>query len=136
MLAHREQTAGQDLIEYALILPLLLLLLLGIMEFGIVVFSYNTISNAAREVARFGIVHPTDSAIQSFIDDDLPERIPGLNPAAVAVSPAPDASGYISGMIVGVTVTYDAALITAPMIQAVGGDGVIHLRAVARMRRE
>jgi hypothetical protein len=39
-------------LEYALILPLLLLLLLGIAEFGWAVFAYNTVANAGREVAR------------------------------------------------------------------------------------
>jgi Flp pilus assembly protein TadG len=56
-------TNGQEVVEYALILPLLMLLFLGIVEFGWAVLSYNTIANAAREGARFGIVHPTTAGI-------------------------------------------------------------------------
>ncbi len=40
---------GQDLVEFALITPLLMLILLGIIEFSLIVFCYNSISNAARE---------------------------------------------------------------------------------------
>ena len=50
--------AGQELVEFALILPLLLLLFLGIIEFGRAILAYNTIANAAREGARYGIVDP------------------------------------------------------------------------------
>ncbi len=40
---------GQALVEAALTFPLLFLLFIGIIEFSLVIFSYNTISNAARE---------------------------------------------------------------------------------------
>ncbi|MFW6136393.1 MAG: TadE family protein, partial [Chloroflexota bacterium] len=43
---------GQELVEYALTLPIFLLLVIGIMEFGVTVFVYNTMANAAREGAR------------------------------------------------------------------------------------
>ena len=46
---------GQDLVEFALVAPLLFLLLFGIMEFGVAVWHYNTIANAAREGARTAI---------------------------------------------------------------------------------
>jgi hypothetical protein len=63
--AHRPQDArreaGQELVEFALILPLLLLLFFGIIEVGRLMLSYNTIANAAREGARYGIVDPTNT---------------------------------------------------------------------------
>jgi hypothetical protein len=49
------------LVEFALILPLLLLLFFGIIEVGRLMLSYNTIANAAREGARYGIVDPTNT---------------------------------------------------------------------------
>ena len=57
MLRRVRRELGQDLVEFALVLPLLAALLFGIMEFGIVIFSYNTIADAAREGARYGAVH-------------------------------------------------------------------------------
>ncbi|MEI6207934.1 MAG: TadE/TadG family type IV pilus assembly protein [Desulfuromonadales bacterium] len=50
---------GQALVEFALILPLLLLLLFGIIEFGRAFFQKNMTINAAREGARFAVVQTT-----------------------------------------------------------------------------
>jgi Flp pilus assembly protein TadG len=47
---------GQGLVEFALILPVLLLFMLGIMEFGRVLYIYTEVSNAAREALRAGAV--------------------------------------------------------------------------------
>lgn len=43
---------GAALVEFALILPVLLLILLGIIEFGIIMFDKAIITNASREAAR------------------------------------------------------------------------------------
>ncbi|MGC9399594.1 MAG: CARDB domain-containing protein [Anaerolineae bacterium] len=53
---------GQALIEFALILPILLLVIVGIFEFGRVVFVYANLFNAAREGVRYGITAPQDYA--------------------------------------------------------------------------
>ena len=44
--------SGAELIETALTLPLLLLVVVGIIEFGFVFQKYEVITNAAREGAR------------------------------------------------------------------------------------
>jgi hypothetical protein len=49
------KTKGQGLVEFALILPLLLLLLLGIIEGGRIIWAYVTVQNAAREAARYAV---------------------------------------------------------------------------------
>jgi Flp pilus assembly protein TadG len=67
--AHWPQDAkredGQELVEFALILPLLLLLCFGIIEVGRLMLSYNTVANAAREGARHGIVDPNQGNIRT-----------------------------------------------------------------------
>lgn len=50
---------GQGLVEFALLLPVLLLILFGLFDFGRAIFAYNTVSNAAREGARIAIVDQT-----------------------------------------------------------------------------
>jgi Flp pilus assembly protein TadG len=48
---------GQALMEFALVIPIFLLLLVGLFDLGRGVFSYNTLTNAAREGARLAIVN-------------------------------------------------------------------------------
>lgn len=47
---------GQVIVEFALIFPLLLILIFGIIEFGLLLYNKAVITNASREGARFGIV--------------------------------------------------------------------------------
>ncbi|MEO8274098.1 MAG: TadE family protein [Chloroflexota bacterium] len=53
----RPRSRGQSLVEFALVLPLFLLLVFGILDLGLAVYSYNSITNAAREGARLAIVN-------------------------------------------------------------------------------
>ena len=53
--ATRKSQESQALIEFALISPVLLLLLFGIVDIGRAVFYYDTISHAAREGARVAV---------------------------------------------------------------------------------
>ena len=59
------QRRGQTLVEFALILPIFLLLLVGIFDFGRAIYAYNTVSNAAREGGRLAIVDQTLADIQA-----------------------------------------------------------------------
>ncbi len=56
----RRRGPGQALVEFALILPLFMVLLLGVFDLGRGVFMYNGVSQAAREIARTTSVHPQD----------------------------------------------------------------------------
>jgi Flp pilus assembly protein TadG len=70
---------GAELIEVALTLPLLLLVLLGIIEFGFVFQQYEVITNAAREGARVAV-------LPSYSTDDAKTRINNYLDAAGLVS--------------------------------------------------
>lgn len=62
---------GQGMVEFALILPLLLLLLWGILEFGRLLFVYTEVSNASREAVRFAVVRGIDlSGGPRYVDCD------------------------------------------------------------------
>jgi len=59
---------AQGLVELALALPLLLLLVMGIVDLGMALRSYVTVTNASREGARMAIVCPaTDALIQNRV---------------------------------------------------------------------
>ena len=54
---------GQSLVEFALVVPLFLLLIFGLIDLGRGVFAYNAIQNAAREAVRVAIVDQNEGAI-------------------------------------------------------------------------
>jgi len=55
-----QSNTGQGLVEFSLVIPMLLLLMLGIMEFGRLMFYYSATIASSREAARYG------SAIQDI----------------------------------------------------------------------
>jgi hypothetical protein len=57
------QSGGQALVEFALVLPLFLLLMVALFDMGRGVFAYNTLTNAAREGARMAIVNQDKPSI-------------------------------------------------------------------------
>ena len=61
---------GASAVEFALILPLLMLILFGIIEFSLLMYNKAMITNASREGARRGIVYRVDpSNLQLFATD-------------------------------------------------------------------
>jgi hypothetical protein len=50
-------TRGQALVEFALVAPVFFLLLFAVIEGGRFILYYETLANATREGARYGIVH-------------------------------------------------------------------------------
>ena len=124
-LGSERRSQGQGMVEFALILPLLLLLMLGIVEFGYVFAAYSGMFNAVREGARYGVVNPTDMA---GIVSRVREKIVLVDPAAVAVTvgydEGPDTEVFTSttqvkvGHRVVVSLDYDLPTIT-PVIQPI-----------------
>lgn len=59
MRPHRDRTRsrGQGLVEFALVLPIFLVILIGMVDLGRAIWANNSVANAAREAARFASVH-------------------------------------------------------------------------------
>ncbi len=55
--SRRVRRRGQALVEFALVIPLFLTLFMGVVDVGRVVWANDSLANAAREGARFAIVH-------------------------------------------------------------------------------
>jgi Flp pilus assembly protein TadG len=64
--------SGASAIEFALVLPVLLLFLFGIIEFSVLFYNKAMITNASREAAREGIRYDWDTApaIGGWTDPD------------------------------------------------------------------
>jgi hypothetical protein len=60
----RRATRGQSLVEFAIVSIVLLMLILGIIEIGRLLFVYSVVSNAAHEGVRYGIIRPQDMYAQ------------------------------------------------------------------------
>ena len=56
----RRRFSGQSLVEFALIFPIVFLLITGFLDLGRAVFYYSSISNSVREGTRYAIVHKID----------------------------------------------------------------------------
>jgi Flp pilus assembly protein TadG len=101
---------GQALVEFALLFPIFLLLLFAIIDFGMGFYSWITVTNAAREGARLGVVMATSQQIEDRVYQtaDLPNESTQMT---VTVTNAADQGGQ-PGDSVTVRVDYDYDLIT------------------------
>lgn len=88
---------GAAMVEFALILPLLLLLILGLLEFGYRYERSARLNNAAFIAARQIAVHKTDY-------DAAARNADPAMPAGASISPSP-ATCPTSGAVTSVTVT-------------------------------
>jgi Flp pilus assembly protein TadG len=60
MKAQRLQSKNQEgagLVEFAIVAPLLVILLFGLLEFGLSLYAKEVLTNASREGARYGVVY-------------------------------------------------------------------------------
>ncbi len=99
---------GQAMVEMALVLPLLLLLFLGIFEFGRIMGSYMLISNLSREGARYGVVGHDDNQIQAFI---LSQKA-WLDENQLSITVSPPYMERDKGEALNVEVNYSVDLMT------------------------
>lgn len=61
----RRHDSGQSLVEFALLLPVLLLIIFGVVDFGRAIFQYSTVAEGARQAGRLAVVDQTVSAVQA-----------------------------------------------------------------------
>jgi Flp pilus assembly protein TadG len=124
---------GATLLEFALVVPVLMLILLGIMEFGWLTHNQLVVANAAREGARLAAVGKPTATIQARIinqakpvtvtNDDIKlesalQPVPASNDPAWGSWPPDDATaspsenGVKSGNLVRITVTLNHHALT------------------------
>jgi Flp pilus assembly protein TadG len=67
----KKDRKGQGAVEFALMLPVLMLLILGLIEFGRLIFLYITVNSAGREAARYGMaMGDGPSGVPQYYDCD------------------------------------------------------------------
>jgi Flp pilus assembly protein TadG len=95
----KEKERGAVAVELAVLLPLLLLILIGTMEFGRVFNVQNSLSQAAREGARHAAINYNKSTLD--VEGTAIAAAPSLNGLAMTVTD--NASACTSGADVEVT---------------------------------
>ncbi len=117
------------MVEFALILPILLLLLCGIIDFGWMYYSQITLNNAAREGARYAVIHydPTTDWKQISEERMMSNMVGVDNAVAMVTDP--------EGQQITATVTADTKFLTG-FIPAIIGKRSIELHASCSMRLE
>ena len=71
----RRDGHGQGLVEFALVFPVIVLILFGVFDFGRAIYAYNTIANAARQGARVAAVNQVVTA-NTRCNEDMPVEDP------------------------------------------------------------
>ena len=128
----RRRPRGQALVEFALVVPVLMLILLITVDFGRLFFTYIQINNAAREGAAYGSVNPTSTGIvtaaQKEIDAQAQRGESSLSVSstcadstgsALACASAPGGSGRGSTITVAVSENFN---FLAPLINGAFGN--------------
>ncbi|MEO5313330.1 pilus assembly protein [Pseudarthrobacter sp. CC12] len=104
----RDSERGAAAVEFAILLPLLLTLVLGTIEFGRVYNAQLTLTNAAREGVRVMAINNNPTAAATAVQSAAASLSSTIPSSAVTVSP----TACSTGIQVTVTVKYTVSSIT------------------------
>jgi Flp pilus assembly protein TadG len=140
----RSGERGAELVEFALVLPLLLVVFGGIIDFGLMLQRHQVLSNAAREGARLAV-------LPGYVEADVQARVQAYVREGIADSSAtPTTVLRTVTLTPGVGPPFDAAqvevsftgqfLVLGPIVNLAGGNwtlgSTLTLVAVSTMRIE
>lgn len=128
---------GVAAVEFAIILPVLILLVFGIIEFSLLLYDKQVITNASREGARAGIVWAddriSDGEIMDVVDNYCLNYLITFgttNPPATTIV----RTGLSAGDNLTVTVTYDYDFLVLPnFIASLAGGKTLSAVTIMRM---
>lgn len=126
---HRERSRAQGLVEFALVLPILILMFLVVIDFGRLFMSYVTLNNAVRVAANFGSVAPgafTGTPNTTEYDATLARETAALGctippPGGGLTYPIPTITGTGLAAISTAAMTCDFTLMTPFLTDFFGG---------------
>ena len=134
----RKSSRGQALVEFALVMPLLLILIIAVFEFGRAWNLHQTITDAAREGARKAVI-ANNTVTQDSVIVAISGRVAAsaFDPASAAVS-FPDGFHTGTNNITSVRIEYPFRFTFLRVLIGLlaGNDGVITMATEARMRNE
>jgi len=133
---------GVAAVEFAIVLPLFIVLIFGIIEFGIIMYNKAILTNASREGARFGILFDTpvhteaeiETRVEKYLKDGaLLINLGGPKPDkdSISIDPIPDVRLFGADVRVKVNFFYDFLFLPIPFI-----PNPLDLSCVTIMRQE
>jgi len=126
------QEKGQSLVEFALLLPIFLLIVVGIAEFGRGWMTRNTMTAAAREAVRTAAMPP---ALGGGVSNGRDRGYAILDAAGITTNRSVDVEddGNRFGLVKA-TVRYTFPLVAAGFVPGLGAD--FPLETISTMRKE
>lgn len=124
-----KEEKGQSMVETALVIPLLLLLLVGMFDFGRIFYTYTHLHLAAQETVRVGGLGASDADIVSFAKDYAKVK----DPENLNVSISPNDSSRNSGDYVTVTIDYPMNFITPFLSSMLSPSFQVHTESTIRV---
>ncbi len=132
---------GVAAVEFAIILPVLMIIIFGIIEFGLLLYDKQVITNASREGARAGVVvgvsRVDDAGILEVMDRYIANNLvtfgstPSLN---ITIDPVEPRTGMDFGEELTVTVTYDYDFLVLPnFVASLTGVQTLVAKTVMKM---
>jgi Flp pilus assembly protein TadG len=121
--AHCRRAAGQSLVEFALVFPIIILLIMGFAEIGRAVFTFNTIANAARQGARVAAVNQLADVTEC--DESRPIEDPYEPHWSIR------GCAILAGKSVGVTTSNVTVAYEAPAGTTLDCDPTLHIGCIA-----
>jgi Flp pilus assembly protein TadG len=138
----RSRSEGNALVEFAMVLPLLLLVIAGIVDFGFTFQRYEVVTNAAREGARIAVLPGYTTAdvqarVRTYIEEGLNMSTAQVNaaigtPLLEAVSITPAGGMTFNAARVTVTFTHNYLLLGPIVNLATGGSFGTQVTLTAR----
>ncbi len=125
----RETERGQALVEFTMVLPILLILLFALVDFGRAFYTWMLVTNAAREGARIAAVQAPQNEVQARIYGSFCNNYPSdcsLDPDPLTINWAGANIQGPRGSAAVIQLEYDFQFVTplGAILQFIGGDDI------------
>lgn len=100
----RRNRRGAAVVEFAVVAPIFVALVLGMIEFGRALMVQQTLTNASREGARVAVL---EGATASEVTTAVNDRLATIHGASVSCNPDPAAAAYGDSITVTVSVPFN-----------------------------
>jgi Flp pilus assembly protein TadG len=125
---YRSGERGSNVVEFALTVPVILLMFMAIFDLGRAFYLSHALSEFAREGGRYAIVHPTDTSV---IAQYIRNHAAGVDPDDLNITITFPSTNWVH-----VLVTYDYYPATPLITQFLGDNDHITLDSSTEMQIE